>query len=831
MGVVYRARDGRLGRDVAIKLVPEEFSNDPDRRKRFEQEARAASALNHPNILTVFDIGTENGRLFVVMELLEGKTFRQVIAEGKLPVRKVLAYAEQIALGMAAAHEYGIIHRDLKPENIFLTRDGRIKILDFGLAKLSAGNESGETREALTVTRPGVVVGTAGYMSPEQVRSEALDARSDIFSFGAVLYELCAGKPAFDGGTGVEIMSAILRTDPPPVTQSSPDAPPPLDDLVRRCLEKRREDRFQSARDLAFTLGSLQHTSSQRTSGADSKPPIARRRLLPWLAGVPLAASWAGAYYFGRSATGRRGGEFRRLTFRRGYVPTARFSPDGQTIIYSAAWGAEDVRLYSGRRDRPEYRALDLPAAYILAISSLGEMALLSSQRPKMPMEREGTLSVAPLAGGSPRELVRNVQSADWTPDGKELAVVRPFQRYRLEWPVGKMLYETEGKIADPRVSPDGMHVAYVDQPQYGDDAGFVAIADRSGKRQRLSRDWRSCQGLAWSPKGDEVIFTAASKAGGRQLYAVSLNGQERTLAEEADRLLLHDVSRDGELLLTHESYRYGIFGSLADGQGERDLSWLDAGLLNDMSRDGKAVLFAEGGAAVGGNPLVYLRRAQDPQPVQLGTGRFPAVAPNMQWVACLADWEAAQILLLPVGAGDSRRLPTGPLSRIEYVRWLPDSRRLLVSGAEKGKPRRIYVQDIDGGLPHPISADGVALCAAALAPDGRHCVGCANGKGYLIPVEGGAPITIAGWKTGEELIAFSPDGSSAYVQLLDTVPARVERLELATGKRSPWKTFLPVNSAGITAIGPIAMTPDLRCFAYNCESVISELYVLGGAL
>ena len=832
MGDVYQARDARLGRDVAIKVLPDHLSQDSDRLRRFELEARATSALNHPNIVSVFDVGNDGGRFYVVAELLEGATLRHVIKQGAIPLRKLIGQAEQIALGMAAAHSQGVVHRDLKPENVFVTKDGRIKILDFGLAKLVATPESGELSEtiSLSLTQPGVIAGTAGYMSPEQVRGEAVDARSDIFSFGAVLYEMCSGKRAFEGETAVETMTAILRSAPPSVRLASPDVPMALDEIVQRCLEKKPGDRFQSASDLAFALETLTRTISERTSASAPRSGLPRRQLLTWLAGVPLAGSLVGAYYFGRGSAQRARGEFRKITYRQGYVPSARFSPDGQTIIYSAAWDDEGVKLFSGRRDRPEYRALDLPPAYILGISSKGDMALLSASRPQSPMERIGTLSVAPLAGGSPRELIRDVQSADWGPDGKELAVVRPVDRYRLEFPVGKSLYETEGKIADPRVSHDGQYVAFIDQPRFGDDAGFVAIIDRNGKRKRLSRDWRSCQGLAWSPTGSELLFTAASQAGGRQLYAVSLGGKERTLAEEANRLLLHDAAADGTLLLSHENYRFGIVASLADGKGDRDLSWLDAGQVNDLARDGRAVAFFEGGAAVGGNPLVYFRRVQDSQPVQLGAGMFPAISPNLEWVACLTN-DLHQIALLPTGPGESRRLPAGALEQVQYVRWLPDSQRVIFSGAEKGKKKRVYVQDIAGGLPRAISAEGLALCSAQMTPDGHNVVACENGRGFLLPVAGGNPKAIAGWKTGQEIIGFSADGRSAYVQLLETTPAQVERLDLATGKREPWKTFRPANMAGVTGLSPIVLSADEKAYAYNYERVISELHILEGAL
>src|ERR1700756_3257149 len=272
MGEVYRARDSRLKREVAIKVLPQALSLDADRLRRFEQEALATAALNHPNILAVFDIGTSEGSPYVVSELLEGETLRERLRSGPIAVRRTLDYALQIAHGLAAAHEKGIIHRDVKPENLFLTKDGRVKILDFGLAKLAQA-ERGVHTSLPTVTHgteAGVVLGTAGYMSPEQVRGMTLDARSDIFSFGAILYEMLSGKQAFHGDTPADTMSAILKEEPPELSEASRNVPAALERIVRHCLEKNPAERFQSASDVAFSLEALTEISTASKSGAQA---------------------------------------------------------------------------------------------------------------------------------------------------------------------------------------------------------------------------------------------------------------------------------------------------------------------------------------------------------------------------------------------------------------------------------------------------------------------------------------------------------------------------------------------------------------------------------
>ncbi len=360
MGEVYRARDPRLGREVAIKVLPASFSQDPDRLKRFEPEARAAGVLNHPNITAVYDFGSHDGAPYIVTELLEGETLRSRLGPGAISPRKAIDYAMQIAKGLAAAHEKGIVHRDLKPENIFLTKDGRVKILDFGLAKLKLdGAESGQT-DAGTVsggTLPGVVLGTMGYMSPEQVRGKPADKRSDLFSFGTILYEMLAGQRAFRGDTAADTITAILSKEPPDLSQTNKDIHPGLDRIVRHCLEKNPEERFESARDVAFDLEALSGVSTPRaaTSTLESAP---RRRRLPLLLGaaVVLIGVAAAAYVAGKRAGHVPLATFRQLTFRRGLIGSARFAPDGQTILYSASWDGRPMEIFQTRLDSPESR-------------------------------------------------------------------------------------------------------------------------------------------------------------------------------------------------------------------------------------------------------------------------------------------------------------------------------------------------------------------------------------------------------------------------------------------------------------------------------------------
>jgi serine/threonine protein kinase len=335
MGEVYRARDGRLNREVAIKVLPAAFARDPERLRRFQQEAQAVAALNHPNILAIHDFGDHEGSPYIVTEFLEGETLRDRMRPGALPMRKATEYGEQVARGLAAAHEKGIVHRDLKPENIFITRDGRVKILDFGLAKLarSEGIPATDAETLVSQTEPGVVMGTAGYMSPEQVKGQTADQRSDLFSFGAILYEMLSGRRAFRGDTSVETMSAILKEDPPELTETNRSVPPVMERIVRHCLEKNPEERFQSARDVAFNLQSLSGSTSQVAAIAPASRAPARAGRMAAVAGASLIVL-AGVFWAGGALRPIPSPVFKPLTFRRGTVTAARFAPDGQNVFY-----------------------------------------------------------------------------------------------------------------------------------------------------------------------------------------------------------------------------------------------------------------------------------------------------------------------------------------------------------------------------------------------------------------------------------------------------------------------------------------------------------------
>jgi len=838
MGEVYRARDTRLNREVAIKVLPAELSADSERLKRFEKEARAVSSLNHPNIVTIHEIGEANGKSFLVMEKIEGQTLRELVLEGPLPARRLLPIACQIADGIARAHEAGIVHRDLKPENIMVTRDGLIKILDFGLAKLAppevAASSLTEAPTASVGTAEGVILGTVGYMSPEQASGKSVDYRSDQFSLGAILYEIATGNRAFRRETAVETLSAILRDEPEPVGSVNPRTPTPLRWIIERCLAKSPEERYVSTRDLARDLASVRdHLSEAALSGEATAAPARPRRshLLRFLAAIAVLAGVAAAAF----VLGERSGKaplpsYRRLTFRRGHIFTARFAPDGQTIVLGAAWDGRPVASFSMRPGNPESLPLPVPSADVLSISRTGELAICLGRHFIGPWESVGTLARTSLSGGAAREVLEDVAAADWGPDGASLAVVRaPGSVFRLEYPVGRPLFQSSGWISHPRVSPQGDSVAFVDHPVRGDDTGDLELVDRSGQRKKLSGPWSSVQGLAWSADGREIWFTASSVGLLRALYAVTPGGRQRLIADFIGTL--QDVARDGQVLATRDNVRARLFGSGPGEQKERDFSWLDNSIVQDLSADGTELLFFEGAEGSGGEGAVYLRKTDGSPAVRLGKGVARALSPDKKW-ALTSPMNFSELVLLPTGVGEARRLERGSVEVYQWAGFLPDGRRILFAGAEQGHRARLHVQDLAGGSAKPITPEGVGagFVGHAISPDGRFVTGPAPEKGFaLYPVEGGTPRPVSGLAEGEVPVQWSADGGSLYLWRPIEVPARVFRLDLASGRRELWKEFLPDDRAGVVDINFVVLTPDGRSHAYTSGQMLSDLYLIEG--
>jgi Tol biopolymer transport system component len=831
MGEVYRARDSRLNRDVAIKILPGSFSADPDRLQRFAQESRAAAALNHPNILSIYDIGEDRGAPYVVSELLEGETLRDRLRNGALPSRKVIEYAQQIARGLAAAHEKGIVHRDLKPENLFISNDGHAKILDFGLAKFTRPEVdlSDESPTMQVATEAGTVLGTAGYMSPEQVRGKSSDSRSDIFSFGAILYEMLSGKRAFHGDSAADTMSAILKEEPPDLAETNRNISPALERIVHHCLEKNPGERFQSARDVAFNLETLTDVSSSSRGGlravAEEKSP--RRWLLPLLAGLLLLLSWAGVYRFARRGTVAANPTFHEITFRNGIIWDARFAPDGQTIVYGAAWDGRPQELFSTRFDSSDSRSLGLSPAQILSISSKGEMAVALHPVNSSPFTQSGTLARVPLAGGAPREVFENVSWADWAPDGQSLALIRPSTVgiFHLEFPPGNVIYEPRGWVSHLRFSPSGEFLAVADHIPGGDD-GRVVILDTHGNFKSRSSYYSSVEGLAWSPNGKEVWFSAVPSGSARSIYGLDFLGRERLIYRAPGGLTIHDVSRTGLILLTADKARLSISALPPGETHERSLSWFDWSLLLDMSGDGKNIVFSETGEAEGANSSIFLRKTDGSPAVRLGEGGFGALSPDGQWVLSSVG-SPAKLMLLPTGVGESRQLTDDKTNHFNFA-WMPDSKSIVFSSAEANGAPRSYLLDIQGGSPRAITPEGTV--GGFVSPEGKFLLAI-DGKRqrWLYPIAGGEPQKFnVVPNTNERIMGFFPDGKSLRLRTT-SVPIQITRVDIATGRRDLWKEIAPADLAGVQSIPVIRFSADEKSYAYSVGRILSDLYVVDG--
>jgi Tol biopolymer transport system component len=845
MGEVYRARDSKLAREVAIKVLPSALAADAARLSRFEKEARAASALSHPNIVTIYEIGEVEGVSFLAMELVSGKTLRELLIPGPIPLKKLLAMAAQVADGLAKAHAAGIVHRDLKPENLMVTRDGFVKILDFGLAKLApVGSEGSGATNLPTMTRgteEGTVMGTVGYMSPEQASGVPVDFRSDQFALGAILYEMASGKRAFEKPTAVQTLSAVIQDEPEPLAMAAPKTPQNLAWIVERCLAKDPDDRYGSTKDLARDLAVLRdHSSGIFVSTGIGIAPVARRfrPSLGLLAAVGVAAIVAAglSFWFGQKLQRRRDREAPppariALTYRRGFLTGARFGPDGQTIVYSAAWDGKPSEIFTTRIGSADSRSLGIFPAGILAVSSQGEMAIsLGCENVWEPCF--GTLARAPLAGGAPREILENVSSADWSPDGKELAAIHVVDaRYRLEYPLGKVLYKADGYLSHVRISPDGSLVAFLEHPNLDSGIGFVSVVDRAGRKRTVTNETSRVRPLLWSPDGNEIFFDHWS-GGGREVKGVTLSGRVRHAPWVPS---LDDVSRQGLFLDSGAmlNIRRDILAFLSGGTKEINYSYLKDSTAADLSRDGKQMLMnvyqEEGVGAAHDIYTTYLRSTVGADAKLLGEGKSLGLSPDLQWALVLRAHPDPHLTLLPTAAGESRDLPAGGLLHYHWASFFPDGRRILIAAEEKGKPPRTYIQDVAGGPPRPFEEEGMR--GWLVSPDGQEIAGTTlEGLQLIYRTDGtGRPRTIDGAQPADQLVQWSADGKSMIVRGAEEMPLTLYRIDLATGKRERWKELAPQDLTGFVEFGSgpagVRVTPDERFYAYTYYSDLETLY------
>ena len=842
MGEVYRARDTKLNREIAIKILPEALAADPAARARFEREAQAVAALSHPNILGIFDFGVEHHVPFAVMELLDGATLRELLHEGAIGPRKAIDYGQQIAAGLGAAHARGITHRDLKPENVFVTRDGRVKILDFGLAKIGLGAGAEPSPPSMMATSPaltavGTIVGTVGYMSPEQVRGRAVDHRSDIFSFGAILYELLGGRRAFTGESAVETMNAILKDEPAELPRTNATVPLALNCIVGRCLEKHADERFQSARDIAFALEAISTTSgaaSKSESGVPSITATGSGKTTAWRMAIVVALALVvgvAAFEAGSHRTTRAAPQLVRLTFDTGTLRSARFAPDGQTVVYGAAWGGQPIKMFQTRLGSPESTPLQIPDADLLALAPSGEIALALGVRYRGWIG-EGTLARAPLVGGTPREMFEHVRAADWSPDGSELAIVRRIDgRDRLEYPADTTLFETPGYISHPRVSPKGNAVAFLEHPVFGDNRGWVALVTRDGQKKQLTQEWSDEDGLAWSPDGREVWFTA-SLTGRNLLFGVTPEGAMRQVWSAPTDLTLLDVSADGRALVTTNAFRSSINWVTADDPRERNLSWFSWTQANDISRDGRTILLTRYDEGAGLDYKFGLRRVYEPSVVPLGAGQPTQFSPDGKWVLTHTFMKPS-LTVVPTGAGERQSLTT-PGFRYITDGWFPDGQRVLFIGSHDDEPAAAYEQDLNGAPPRRVAVAPTSIETSFglhISPDLKWFFGVqSTGPPTVVSIGGGQPRALPGLGDGDIPAAWSADGRGIVIGRTssDQSAFAVVRYDLDTAKMDPIKQIRISDTSGIFAVDLLA-TPDGRTVVYNVGRFLNDLYLVEG--
>ncbi|HKS75818.1 MAG TPA: protein kinase [Terriglobales bacterium] len=833
MGEVYRARDTRLGRDVALKILPESFARDTDRLRRFEQEARAVAALNHPNILAIHDIGEQNGSPFLVAELLDGNSLRAELLTGPVSARKASDYGMQIAQGLSAAHDKGIVHRDLKPENIFITKEGRVKILDFGLAKwATATGDIAATSATIeeSPTQAGMVMGTAGYMAPEQVRGATVDSRTDIFAFGAVLYEMVSGQRAFRRDTAAETMTAILKEDPPELSEMTQPVSPGMERIIRRCLEKRPEQRFQSAKDLAFALDALSGTSTSKTGAQariPTKAPAPRWAVLAAVAALALAAGAAIVWTL-RPAP-QNAPTFDQVSFHRGNVIRGRFAPDGKTVVYSGLLNGEPADTYVIRDEYPEPVSAGLHGALLLSVSKQGQMAVLVRPQRLVHFQSRGTLATAPLGGGAPRELLDNVSDADWSPDGNNLAVLdRDKGMWRVQYPIGKTLLAVDNWLSDLRVSPDGKWIALFRHPGgASDDRGDVIVVDTSGHITTVSSGWESLEGLTWSPSGKEIWYSGSPSGPQYCIYASTLAGKTRTMYCGTSSTMILDTTPNGRSLIVSGDRHVGMSLIEHGTNAERDLTWLDFSYGPRISEDGSLILFTDESGNSGNGYSVYVRKTDGSPATRIGTGGFGTdITPDGKWALIVMPGDpAARVQIVPVGAGQPRVLHWDGFQPA-WAHFYSDDQHIIMRGNESAHGPGVYIADTSGSPPKFLVD---AKDWPWIAPDGKSYIAVVNGKPTVktLGQEGGKEIPISD-KIGKDELAFAWAPDSQHIFIFGEVQGGIQiyRVDLQAGTPELWQTIKPKEQIGLVPMNaPPAITPDGRWMVFTYTAVRSQLY------
>ena len=881
MGEVYKARDPNLDRLVAVKILAPNLVRDSDLVARFEREARLVASLSHPNLLGIHDFARDGERCFSVMELLEGESLRDKLRAGALPPKRAVELMLPVLEGLAAAHAKGIIHRDIKPENIFITQDGRVKVLDFGLAKQlpawagSLGSQSHPPTHppsgmaSTQATEMGMILGTVGYMAPEQVLGEPADHRTDIFAVGVVLHELLTGQQPFRKSSDLKTMIAIMEEAPAECSNSRIGVPLALQRIVGRCLEKDPGRRFQCAKDLAYDLQNV-----VQPAGAVGGPEVARlaRRRRTWLAAGAAAVLVLGLAVLGSRRLGPEPAAmplvFRRLTFVPGTIESARFGPAGRTVFFSERVGGRAPELFVLDPGAREARGLGLPDALLMSVSANNELAFLRASGPVSDNFHRGILARVSTGGGAVLDLREDVAEAVWDGAGMATLALDGAQEFQLEFPTGHKLvagnfaFNILGHIA---LSPDGARLAATDADSRA--KASIVTFDREGHKTVLytkegDSTGASLNGLAWGPRGE--LWVAEVQGDATTLWALSMDRRKRVLWQGAGAYQLLDVSRDGNVLLAQHQVRYGV---LVQGGGERprEVSVRGGTQAAGLTPDGRSLLLLESPAMLGGTSRdeIYVRPAAGGPALKLGMGNPQTISDDGRWVQVdtgaldLKDIDPAWVealvaagleprkvadakvrggylLFVPNGLGRpfAVALPKG-CDNPGSAYFLPDGQHLVANTNVNGDYGWV-VLDRRGGEPRRLTRPGLGVEFVGthpLSPDGTRLVVTGGGADWFIqPIPGGNPEPIRGLRPGELVLGWTADAKALFLRSKwDGLPLEITRLDLATGARRPVQSFMPPDPVGhIVSLG-VYLNPTAEAFAFTYGKKLSELYLLEG--
>jgi len=844
MGEVFRARDTKLERDVAIKVLPEAFSEDPERLARFEREAKLLAQLNHPNIASIYGMEESGSTRALVIELVEGPTLADRLESGPIPSMEAFSIARQIAEALEEAHEKGIVHRDLKPQNIKASAEGKVKVLDFGLAKaMDPGGGPGSAAElarsptlmnspTLTAagSQLGVILGTAAYMAPEQARGLRVDRRADIWAFGVILLEMLTGRRTFEGDTVPDVLASVLAREPD-LSALPPSAGPALRRVIARCLERDPRRRYHDIADVALELETAVTLDAERAEPAvPAAAPVGGRRMAWAVAALALALAAAlGALLW------RSGGEpakrhvYRQLTYLPQYYTNARFGPDGQTVVFSSPPEGNRARLFVRRPEDPLPQQLGAEGTQLLAVSSQGELAVLTDTHWLYHRTYIGTLARMPLASAAPRKILEDVSAADWSPDGQELAIVRRVGLLnRLEYPPGKVLAETAGYLSDVRVSPRGDRIAYMEHFQPDDNRGRVVVVDLEGKVLVRSPESRGEEGLVWSAEGESVLFSAVFESGRYSIWSMAENGSIRELASDSQDLFVLDRAPDGRLLAVADDEQDVLVARLAGEPEERDASWLGSSVAFRLSGDGRSLLFSDQSSFSGINYAAYLLEAGGGPPLRLGEGWPLDLSPDGSLMLAVVPSEPHRLVLYPTGAGSPRDISIDGVTSYQTAEFLTDGKSVLVCGAWENRSGRCFVRKLDEGTARAVSAEGTAEGYAD--PSGRVALARRDDGAWVrFPLEDGTQEAVPGLTSKDVVMRVGRDAESVRVFQRATVPTRIEEVDLETGERTLVRTLGPSDLDGVFMIWFVAFSDDDSAYAYNYPRTLGQLFSIEG--